>query len=78
VAKVYKGSQFMQERYEVAPGVWQPTFEQYDFDGRKFMVPFSIHERTFYSNYKRVGPPEEAVEVVRAELNKLQADRGSR
>jgi len=74
LAKVYKGSQFMQERYEVAPGVWEPTFEQYDFDGRKYMLPFSIHERTFYSDYQRVGPPKEAVEVVRAELSKPAAD----
>jgi hypothetical protein len=78
LAKVNKGSQFMQERYEVAPGLWGPTFEQYDFDGRKFMVSFSIHERTFYSGYKRVGPPNEAVQVVRAELNKLQANQPSR
>jgi hypothetical protein len=78
LAKVYKGSQFMQERFEVAPGVWEPTFEQYDFDGRKFMVSFSLHERTFYSDYKRVGPPKEAAAVVRAELNKLQADQPAR
>jgi len=71
LAKVYKGSHFMQERYEIAPGIWQPTYEQYDFDGRKFLSPVSIHERTFFSNYKRVGPPKEAVEVVRAELRKL-------
>ena len=71
LAKVYKGSHFMQERYEVAPGVWQATFEQYDFDGRKFLLTFSIHERTFYSDYKRVGPPREAIELVRTELSKL-------
>jgi hypothetical protein len=71
LAKVYKGSHFMQERYEVSPGVWQPTFEQYDFDGRKFLRPFSIHERSFYSDYKRVGLPKESVGVVRAELNKI-------
>jgi hypothetical protein len=74
LAKVYKGSHFMQERYEVAPGVWQATFEQYDFDGRKFLSSFSIHERTFYSGYKRVGPPTESVGVVRAELNKIGAE----
>ncbi len=61
----------MQERYELAPGLWFPTFEQYDFDGRKFLLPFSIHERTFYSNYKKVGPPAEAIELVHAELDKL-------
>jgi hypothetical protein len=78
LAKVYKGSQFMQERYEVAPGLWEPTFEQYDFDGRKFLAPFSIHERTFYSDYKRVGLPKEAVQAVRDELNKLQTDQPTR
>jgi hypothetical protein len=71
LAKVYKGSHFMQERYEMAPGQWFPTYEQYDFDGRKFVVPFSMHERTFYSDYKRVGPPKEAVDAVRDELSKL-------
>jgi len=70
LAKVYKGSHFMQERYEMAPGVWFPTYEQYDFDGRKILLPFSIHERTFYTNYKRVGPPKEALGVVRGELGK--------
>ena len=78
LAKVYKGSHFMQERYEIAPGVWEPTFEQYDFDGRKFLRGFSIHERTFYSDYKHVGPPKEAVEVVRAELDKLRAEQPPR
>src|SRR6516225_5384262 len=61
---------FTLEGHEIAPGVWEPTFEQYDFDGRKYLIPFSIHERTFYSNYKRVGPPREVLEAVRAELGK--------
>jgi hypothetical protein len=71
LARVYKGSHFMQERYELAPGLWFPTFEQYDFDGRKFLLSFSIHERTFYSDYKKVGPPSEAVQLVHNELDKL-------
>jgi len=75
LAKVYRGSYFMQEWYEMAPGVWLPTYQQYDFDGRKFVVPFSIHERTFYTQYRRVGPPGEAVEAVRGELNKLGENR---
>ena len=70
LAKVYKGSHFMQERYEMAPGIWLPTFQQYDFDGRKFLLPFSVHERTWYTNYRRVGPPQEALEVLRGELGK--------
>jgi hypothetical protein len=78
LAKVYKGSHFMQERYEVLPGLWEPTFEQYDFDGRKYLMPFSIHERTFYSDYRRIGPPKEAMQVVRAELNKLRVAESAR
>ena len=64
----------MQERYEFAPRVWMPSYEQYDFDGRKYLLSFSIHERTFYSDYKRVGPPSEAVAIVRSELDKLSAE----
>jgi hypothetical protein len=41
LARVYKGSRFMQERYEMVPGVWLPSFSQYDFDGRKFCRAFT-------------------------------------
>jgi hypothetical protein len=68
LGKIYKGSHFMQERYEVQPGLWQPSFSQYDFDGRKLFSGFSIHERTFYSNYRYIGPPKEALEAIRKEL----------
>ncbi len=71
LAKVYKGSHFMQERYEVEPGLWLPSFSQYDFDGRKFFLGFSVHERTFYGNYRRIGPPKEALPIIRAELDKM-------
>jgi len=74
LAKVYKGSHFMQERYEIEPGVWLPTYQQYDFDGRKFLLPFAIHERTTYTDYHRVGPPKEALEVVRGELGKMAGE----
>jgi len=70
VAKIYKGSHFMQERYEMLPGVWLPSFSQYDFDGRKLFSSISIHERTFYRQYRRIGPPKEALASIRAELNK--------
>jgi hypothetical protein len=70
LGKIYKGSHFMQERYEVAPGVWLASFLQYDFDGRKFFLPISMHERTFYSDYRRIGPPKEALALIRAELGK--------
>lgn len=73
LAKVYKGSHFMQERWEVAPGVWLPTFSQYDFDGRKLFSSFAFHERTFYSQYRHIGPPKEALPTIRAEMDKLSA-----
>jgi hypothetical protein len=70
LAKVYKGSHFLQERYELVPGLWMPTFSQYDFDGRKLFSTISIHERTFYGQYRRIGSPKEALASIRAELGK--------
>jgi hypothetical protein len=70
LAKVYKGSHFMQERYEMAPGLWFSSYSQYDFDGRRLFVSFAIHERTSYSQYHRIGPPKEALQAIRAELGK--------
>ena len=70
LAKVYKGSHLMQERYEMAPGLWFATYSQYDFDGRRLFMSFSVHERTLYSQYRRIGPPKEALQAIRAELGK--------
>jgi hypothetical protein len=78
LAKVYKGSHFMQERYEMAPGLWFPTYSQYDFDGRRLFINFSMHERTFYTEYKRIGPPKEALAEIRAELSKPALTTGDR
>jgi hypothetical protein len=73
LAKIYKGSRLMQERYEMAPGLWLPSYTQYDFDGRRLFVSFAVHERTFYSQYRRIGPPKEALAAIRAELGKPTA-----
>lgn len=73
LAKIYKGSRFMQERFEVAPGVWLPSFSQQDFDGRKFFIGFSIHERTFLSHYRRIGSPKEALQAIREELSQVSS-----
>ena len=75
LGKIYKGSHFMQERYEVRPGLWQPSFSQYDFDGRRFFSGFSMHERTFYSNYRYIGPPKEAIELIRKELERADLSK---
>jgi hypothetical protein len=68
LGKIYKGSHFMQERYEFIPGLWLASFSQYDFDGRKLFSSFSIHEKSYYSNYRYIGPPKEALAAIRAEL----------
>src|SRR6266849_1873134 len=73
LGKIYKGSHFMQERYEVQPGLWQPSFSQHDFDGRKLFSGFSIHERTFYSNYRYIGPPKLAPAAIQQELGNAQS-----
>ncbi len=75
LGKVYKGSHFMQERYEYLPGLWLASFSQYDFDGRKLFSGFSLHERTFYSNYRYIGPPKEALAAVRQELDHDELDK---
>lgn len=75
LAKIYKGSHLTQERYEIVPGIWMATYAQYDFDGRRLFLSFGIHERTFYSQYRRIGPPREALEAIRAELGKSDSAR---
>jgi len=72
LGKIYKGSRFSQERYPDASGVWLPSFSQYDFDGRKLFSSISIHQKTYYSGYRRVGPPKEALPLLRAELQKMR------
>jgi hypothetical protein len=67
LARVNKGSYFMQERYELFPGCWLPTFSQFDFDGRKLFMNFSIHERTFFTRYRYLGPPHEAFLTIQKE-----------
>lgn len=73
LGKIYKGSHFMQERYEFEPGEWLPSFSEYDFDARKLFSQISVHQRTFASHYRRVGPPAEAIPIVRAKLERLAA-----
>jgi len=75
LGKIYKGSHFMEERYEFQPGLWLTSFSQYDFDGRKLFSGFSIHERTFYTNYRYIGPPKEALAAIRQELGHAELDK---
>src|SRR6266436_4422743 len=71
LAKINKGSRFLQDRYELTPGLWLPSFTQYDFDGRKFFSSFGVHEKTYYSGYRRIGTPAEAIPVIQSEIARL-------
>lgn len=71
--KVYHGGHVLMVQEEVAPGIWLPTQYIYNVDGRKFLLPFGIHERTEITGYRRVGPPAQAIEILRNELNNLTA-----
>lgn len=71
--KVYRGGHVVMEQEEVASGIWLPTLYDYEVDGRKFLFAFGVHERTELSRYRRVGPPAQAVGILRDELNNLAA-----
>src|SRR5258708_20789033 len=74
VGKVYNGGHFVMEHSEVAPGVWLPTLYTYDVDGRRFLLGFGMHERTEVTHYRHLGPPSQAIELIRGELNNLTAE----
>jgi hypothetical protein len=76
--KVYHGGHVVMVQEEVAPGIWLPTLFDYEVDGRKFLFAFGIHEHTEITRYRRVGPPPEAVEIMRNELNNLTAGSPAR
>jgi hypothetical protein len=71
--KVYHGGRVMMVQEEVAPGIWLPTLYNYEVDGRKFILPFGVHERTEVTRYRRVGSQQQAAEIMRNELSNLTA-----
>jgi hypothetical protein len=78
LVKLYRGGHFVMEQSEIAPGLWMPTLYTYDVDGREFLFGFGIHETTELTQYRRLGPPAQAIEIVRKELNSLAADPPAR
>ena len=50
-------------------GIWLPVELSYNFKGRKFVFGFSLHEQTRMSDYRRIGPPAQALAQIRRELN---------
>ncbi len=76
--KVYHGGHVVMEQEEAAPGIWLPTLYSYDVDGRKFVFAFGIHEHTDITRYRHIGPPAQAIEIVRNELNSLKTATSAR
>lgn len=76
--KVYHGGHIVMVQEEVVPGIWLPTSYNYEVDGRKFLFAFGVHERTEITRYRRIGPPPQAVETLRNELNNLTATAPAR
>jgi hypothetical protein len=68
LGKLYRGGVFSMEQAEVEPGIWLPTRSQLDFTGRKFLFSFEQHEVVEASQYRCVGPPSQALTLVRNEL----------
>jgi hypothetical protein len=68
LGKLYKGGVFYMEQEEVAPGIWLPTRYQYDFTARKFLFMFEEHQYIEARQYRRVGPPKQALAVAQQEL----------
>jgi hypothetical protein len=68
LGKLYRGGVFFMEQQEVAPGIWLPTRYQYDFTARKFLFTFEQHQYVEARQYRRIGPPKQALAMVQSEL----------
>lgn len=68
LGKLYKGGVFSFDQAPVGSGPWFPTRYQYDFTGRKFLFTFEVHQVVESGQYRRVGPPKEALAIVQDEI----------
>jgi hypothetical protein len=68
LGKVYRGGHFYMEQKEVAPGVWLPSYYQYDFAGRKFLFGFEAHQSVETSQYRKLGTAQQALQIAKQEL----------
>src|SRR5271155_3825777 len=76
LGKLYRGGVFYMEQEEVAAGIWLPTRYQYDFTARKFLFTFEQHQYIEARQYRRVGPPKQALAVAQNELASGKAPYG--
>jgi hypothetical protein len=76
LGKLYRGGVFFMQQAEVAPGIWLPTRYQYDFTARKFLFTYEQHQYVEASQYRRVGPPKQALAIAQSELASGKAPYG--
>jgi hypothetical protein len=71
LGKLYRGGRVTIDQMEIAPGLWMPRSTRYDVRGRKFIFSSEEWRSGDASDYRRVGPPREALQIVREELSRL-------
>jgi hypothetical protein len=76
LGKLYRGGVFFMQQEEVAPGIWLPTRYQYDFTARKFLFTYEQHQYVEARQYRRVGPPKQALAMAKNELANGRATYG--
>jgi hypothetical protein len=76
LGKLYRGGVFYMEQEEIAPGIWLPTRYQYDYTARKFLFMFEQHQYVEARQYRRVGPPKQALAIAQQELASGKAAYG--
>ena len=74
LGKLYRGGVFYMEQEEVAPGIWLPTRYQYDFTARKFLFMYEQHQYVEARQYRRVGPPKQALALAKKRTGQRQTD----
>lgn len=74
IAKVYRGSWLKVTQSEIAPGLWLPVLATYDIEARKFVFPVSWRGEIDAADYRHVGPPSQALLVVRREHTALASE----
>jgi hypothetical protein len=76
LGKLYRGGVFFMQQEEVAAGIWLPTRYQYDFTARKFLFTFEQHQYVEARQYRRIGPPKQALAMAQSELASGKAQYG--
>lgn len=68
IGKIDRGGWYELEQERVAPGIWLPTRTEFSIHGRMLLFTFAEHKLHITSHYRYVGTPQQALEVVRRDL----------